>query len=476
MSLFEGEGYPLPLKPELKVLILGEGPLSKKAAQAAVWAGGEPVRPRGELIGFTGWPGNFRAVVKTDQGATVLPLGAVVLALEDEPGGALAPAGGTALSLAQVNPEEDWSGTKTAILSGFWNQAGPGSFGRVLALGLKILEEGGTPFLFAPQAKVAGPGLEADYRRLREQGGLVTRIEAMPRMENEGERVRLTFEDPILDQEATVAVDRVIWDPPPKAPACLESLGAVLCLDQGPDGRPNPDNVLFPAPLTSRAGVFSLSGGGGAEPVEPEQETLLLSDHLRRLFNPQGGMRSAARTAAEKSQCALCLTCLRTCPVQAISWDHGPVVMEAACLNCGQCAAACPAAIIKPLWPEEEALKTLMAEPGQGDLVLACGRINEEILDGLPREAKAVRLSCAGRVGREQLFRLLSLGYQRIVVAACHPGNCRSLSGSERAGTTVRAARAELKELGIDPGIVSYVPLAPHQGKRLYGALGLGGD
>ena len=412
----------------------------------------------------------------TDQGNTVLPLGAVVLALEEEVEETSAPADGAALSLDQVGQEQDWSGSRAALLSGFWSQAGPGSFGRVLALGLEILEKGGTPFLFAPQAKVAGPGLEADYRRLREQGGLVTRIESLPRMENEGQKVRLTFADPILDQEATLAVDKVIWDPPLVAPSWLKELEPVLGLDNGPDGRPNPDNVLFPAPLTCRAGVFSLSGGGGSEPMDPDQELLLLTEHLHRLFNPQGGMRLASRTAAEKNNCALCLTCLRTCPVQAISWDRGPVVMEAACLTCGQCASACPAAIIRPIWPEEAALKEFLAQPGQGDLVLACGRVDEDILAGLPPEVKAVRISCAGRIGLELLFRVLSLGYRKVVVAACHPGNCRSLSGSERARKVVGLAKEELKELGIDPGIVSHVPLAPHQGRRLYGALGLSVD
>ncbi len=471
MSLFEGEGYPLPLKPELKVLILGQGSRAQKAAQAAARAGGEPTRAPGRLTGISGMPGNFKAVFQSEKGTEVLSLGAVVLAYPPRAGEMEGVPEGLDTGLPGEG-QGDWAGAKVALLTGFWNQPGPLSFGRVLDLGLDILEQGGTPFLFAPQAKVAGPGLEEKYRRFREEGGLVTRIDNPPRLERAGDRTRATFEDPVLAQEAGVTLDRVVFDPPLEAPERLEELMQVLGLAGGPDGWPTPDNVLFPAPLTARAGVFALGGAAGADPADLDREADLLAEHLRRLFNPQGGVRSAARTAAQKKECAVCLTCLRTCPVQAIGWDKGPVVMEAACLNCGQCAGVCPAAIIKPLWPEEEAL---LAEPGQGSLVLACGRVNEEILAGLPRAVRAVRLSCAGRVGQELLLRLLALGYERVVVAACHPGNCRSLNGSERAGKVVRAVRAELQELEIDPQVVSYVPLAPHQGRRLYGALGLGG-
>ncbi len=475
MSLFKGEGYPLPLKPELKVLILGQGSLAEKAAQAAARAGGEPIRTRSELVGISGLPGNFRAVLRSDKGSAALSLGAVVLAFDPVAGSLPDWAQGALTDISKGEKEETWTGIWAALMTGFQNQPGPQPFERVLDLGLRILETGGTCFLFTPQAKVAGPGVEDKYRRFRENGGVVTRMDDPPRMEKTGEKVRLTFRDPILAQEAGLTVDRAIWDPPLAAPAGLEALHSVLGLDQGPDGWANPDHVLFPPPLTSRAGVFALGGAGGVDPGDPDQETEFLEEHLRRVFNPGTGLRTAVRTAAEKSECALCLTCLRTCPVQAIGWDRGPVVMEAACLMCGQCAGACPAAIIKPLWPEEEGLNELLAGPGQGDLVLACGRIEEEVLSALPQEVKAVRLSCAGRVGREILFRLLALGYERVVVAACHPGNCRSLTGSERAGRVVETVRAELKELGLDPRVVRYAPLAPHQGQRLYGALGVSG-
>lgn len=470
MSLFQGEGYPLPLKPELRILVLGRGEPAEKAAQAVIRAGGRPVQAPGPMTGISGMPGNFKAVFETGQGTKTVTLGGVVLAyppLAGEAGGAL-----PGLETGLPQGDEDWAGVKVALLTGFWNQSGPAAFGRVLDLGLKILEQGGNPYLFAPQAKVAGDGVEDKYRRFREEGGLVTRIQDPPRLDPAGDKTRAVFRDPILTQDVGVTLDRVILDPPLGAPGELAGAIAVLGLEGGPDGWPAPDNVLFPAPLTSRAGVFALGGGTGPESLDLEAEADLLAEQIRRLFNPEGGIRSAARTASDKRQCAVCLTCLRTCPVQAIGWDKGPVVMESACLNCGQCAAVCPAAIIKPLWPEEETLQELLAQPGQGNLVLACGRIEEEALTGLPQGAKAVRVSCAGRVGMELLLRLLSLGYERVLVAACHPGNCRSLSGSQRAGRVVEAVRAELKELDLDPGAVAYVPLAPHQGGRLLAALG----
>jgi heterodisulfide reductase subunit A len=148
------------------------------------------------------------------------------------------------------------------------------------------------------------------------------------------------------------------------------------------------------------------------------------------------------------------------------------VVLESACLSCGQCAAACPAAIIKPLWEEEEGLQGLLSEPPSSRLVLACSRISQETLAMIPEGVRAVSLSCAGRVSPQVLLALLSHGFGRVVVAACHPGNCRSLTGSARAGQAVAAVREWLEPLGLPPSTVSYVPLAPHQNRRLLGALG----
>ena len=48
--------------------------------------------------------------------------------------------------------------------------------------------------------------------------------------------------------------------------------------------------------------------------------------------------------------CALCMTCLYQCPVQAISLieDVSAVIDEEKCIKCGRCYAACqPGEIVK---------------------------------------------------------------------------------------------------------------------------------
>lgn len=478
MSLFDGEGYPLPLKPERSILVIGEGATARRAAEAVSRAGGRPLilsrraKDGSEMVGqvtnLVGWPGNFRSVIATPDGIREVPVGAVVVAREPSTG-EVDWGGIDSLSLRAVTSGD--LGDRVALMTGFWGEIQPLVFSQMLDLAEVILNQGGTPFLFGPQAKVAAPGLEERYAELRRAGCVVTRVPEVPRLTPSGERVEIAYSDPILAEEVLLTVDRVVHDPPLEAG--LDDLAEALKITPGPDGWPTPDNVLLTAPLTSRAGVFAVGGRLWPDTEDLTAELDLLAQEIRPIVDPQDGQWTAVRLASERRECALCLTCLRTCPMEAIGWDKGPVVLENACLTCGQCAGVCPAAIIKPLWDEETALKSLLADPGEGTLVLACQRINEDVLEALPEEVGVCRLSCAGRISEEVLFRLLAGGYEKVLVAACHDGNCRSLTGSRRAERVVGKVRRELAAMGLEKNLTGFVSLAPHQSGRLLGALGL---
>jgi len=477
VNLFRGEGHPLPLRPEKRVLVIGSGRVEEAAAEAVRRAGGEPVSLKGDLEGLSGLAGGFRVVVNHDGQRRTGRVGAVVLAGTPAPWpgplqGLEELDQGLGLSLRELDREPEAGSGRTALLTGFWSRLSPDSFGLALEAGLRIMAGGGLLFLFTPQAKVAGPGLEELYRELRLRGAVVTRLDRPPALEPAPGKVGLRFLDPILDQEVRLEVERLVFDPPLGVPEEIRAAGLSLDLLAGPDQGPNPDNVLFPPPLTSRAGVFAVGRGLEVKDDRAGEELELLTEELGLLLGSGDRVQTATRLASDRRQCALCLTCLRTCPVQAIGWDSGPVVLESACLSCGQCAAVCPAAVIEPLWEEEEGLKALLLEPGSGRLVLACGRVSPETLARLPEGVRTVRLSCAGRVSPGVLLALLGRGYGRVVVAACHPGNCRSLTGSARAGQVVAEVRDWLSSLGLPASTVSYVPLAPHQHQRLLGALG----
>ncbi|MBW2618913.1 MAG: hydrogenase iron-sulfur subunit, partial [Deltaproteobacteria bacterium] len=448
---------------------IGAGPSALATAETVTRAGGEPflVSPHppqnsspypflaGRLVDLAGWPGGFRAIIEGPQGTCTHPAAGLVLALEmDE-----------ADQTESLEQERD--GGRVALLAGFWSQPPATAFGRVLTASLDLARRGGRVLVFTPHLKVAAPGLEKLYTQARRAGVLFFRLDDPPAMEESPQGLRLAFIDPVLAAPASVEVDRAVSYPPARPSAQMEELSQALNLITDPGGWPALENLLFPAPLTSRAGVWAVGGCGGGEPELLADDLRLLAADLDDLFHPPGQGLRAVRVASQRRECALCLTCLRVCPVGAIGWDDGPVVMESFCLACGQCVGACPATIIQPFWPEEEALARVVHEPGKGRLVLACQRSIEAELPDLPPETKMVRLGCAGRVSEELVWRLLAQGYSQVVVAACHEGNCRSLTGSARARRVVDQVRLNLAHLGMEPEQIIFTTLAPNQTRRL---------
>jgi coenzyme F420-reducing hydrogenase delta subunit len=151
----------------------------------------------------------------------------------------------------------------------------------------------------------------------------------------------------------------------------------------------------------------------------------------------------------------------------------------AACLACGVCAAECPAeAIAPPGWSNAELASALAAglaraaEPKA--VVFACSRSAARAFARLSREGRQwpaglllLPVNCAGRVGSQLVLKALSLGAGGVLVAGCHHGNCRSVSGNLRAELRAGEARRLLEELGLEPERVQTLNLASNQPRRL---------
>lgn len=60
-------------------------------------------------------------------------------------------------------------------------------------------------------------------------------------------------------------------------------------------------------------------------------------------------MSSKRYAQVDKEYCVSCGTCIKACPLQAISVPDGisAVVELARCIGCGLCARECPASVIK---------------------------------------------------------------------------------------------------------------------------------
>lgn len=65
-----------------------------------------------------------------------------------------------------------------------------------------------------------------------------------------------------------------------------------------------------------------------------------------------------------------------------------------------------------------------------------------------------VKLPCSGKVETAMVLQLLEAGSAGVLVLACPKDNCTYVRGSFRAEKRIEAAKAALREAGLDDGLV----------------------
>ena len=151
-----------------------------------------------------------------------------------------------------------------------------------------------------------------------------------------------------------------------------------------------------------------------------------------------------------------------------------------ACWECGLCASVCPQKAITRLFSPEAELRAAVQAAGrplagqapvvaflcQNSPVLAleqAGRLGLQ----LPANVVAIDVPCAGYISQSEVLAALNAGAERVLVAACHEGNCRSLQGSTSARGRVGQVVRDLQALGIDPSRVGFQGVAANEPYRL---------
>jgi heterodisulfide reductase subunit A-like polyferredoxin len=110
-----------------------------------------------------------------------------------------------------------------------------------------------------------------------------------------------------------------------------------------------PDTLWRLATETNREGVFVMGSARSnmdRRGIEADAESLLLS--VRRRSSGLPVVENIAVVDGDK--CVYCLTCVRICPVGAMTrntLERVAMVLEPSCVGCGLCAAECPAEAIQ---------------------------------------------------------------------------------------------------------------------------------
>ena len=217
-------------------------------------------------------------------------------------------------------------------------------------------------------AKVAGGGLEQLYQEARRMGVVMVKYDAFPRIaetavpvtyqadESERRPLELSFTGEQMGADRgpvdmTLAADILVSgeDLLPSDPT--RHTADLLGLEKTLTGFVSADNVFMTPVLTSRRGIFAVGGCRG--PMTLSEISQQADEAALAAF----GILSSAvleivdRVAVvEPDKCALCLTCIRSCPGGAIVVDHernAAGVAPEACQGCGICASECPADAIQ---------------------------------------------------------------------------------------------------------------------------------
>lgn len=190
---------------------------------------------------------------------------------------------------------------------------------------------------------------EALYREAREKGIIFVRFDldhkpTVALKENEG-GLQVVAYDPILQQSIAIQPDFVSLQSA-IIPDGSEEIAKIFHIELDPDGFIAESPLKMRPMETSRPGIFVAGLAhypkDSAESIAQAKGAAVRALEILNKDTVQiGGLIAEVRT----EKCAVCCTCVRTCPfhVPVIDHDLGAAFIDPAlCRGCGMCVAECP--------------------------------------------------------------------------------------------------------------------------------------
>ncbi|MDD5673424.1 MAG: hydrogenase iron-sulfur subunit [Chitinivibrionales bacterium] len=426
--------------------------------------------PESTAASVKGEAGNFKVMVSSQGKTFRLSAGAVVLAAGTNGIGAQNKTGLTlgknliAFSSLLSMIREGKTPKKTAFLLDGAAEQDCATSAAVFSCALLLAQQPKTSStVFCKNARVAAFGMENLYRRARNAGVEVVKYDSLTLQRETAAGIAVITRDTIADKELCDEFETVVYA---DRSADSPRIPSITGLKTAPDGSLQYDNVWLLPAQTNRAGIFTAGASRGiTELREVLNDGLAVAGQVHD-FLRQGQLvasKDAANVDAEK--CALCLTCLRICPVSAISIDtknKAATVSPYECQKCGACAAECPAlAITLPGFSDEQIQKKVGDKPKT--IVFACENSAIPAMQGagkLPASVAVITVPCAGKVDPRAVLQALHKGANKVMVLGCHPESCRYLSGGSRASKRMERLRETLDKAGFNKERVVFGGLA----------------
>ena len=374
--------------------------------------------------------------------------------------------------MAYEPPSNEWF--HAAFLFGLVAESQPAVFARFLDA-IEKLQEHATiqPYVFTRHLKVAASGLERRYRECRERGTLFFKFDhAGPSFESRPDGPVMTFTDPLLRLEMELEPDLLVVDEELLPPTMLEPLFQAIPSFRFAAPFLKPESTRFAGVETAKAGILAVGASRGVfDPDVTRGDIEAVVVTLKRSMQETLQQQLLGPPEVDPGKCTMCLTCVRLCPHGAISFSKQAEANAATCTHCGICAVECPMGAIKlaPVPQQDEILvqvKSGLAHAGVPQKIVAflCSRsaahAMEPVSTQISEELVTIPVACAGTVGLPHILTAFESGAEGVIVAGCFKGNCASIYGTLLAEDRVAQVRGFLREVGIDPGRLLFVPIA----------------
>ncbi|NLM52136.1 MAG: FAD-dependent oxidoreductase [Firmicutes bacterium] len=200
-------------------------------------------------------------------------------------------------------------------------------------------------------------------------------------------------------------------------------------------------------------------------------------DERAALCESRRCMDCAAGAECLDEICAVCLTCLRTCPYDVPHIDENGIftIRNEECQACGLCVGVCPAHAIRfrnyyaqhALEQLEDAVKQAQQD-GAATAVLFCcsyGAFAERtflnyVNNSKPQNLAIVRVPCVAKVEVENILQAFTYGAEAVFIAGCEQEEeCTYHNVAKWAGQRAGRAQEILAEIGLEKERVEYFNL-----------------
>ena len=189
------------------------------------------------------------------------------------------------------------------------------------------------------------------YKEARELGVIFIRfdLESKPKVEQEGDGLKLTIFDPIL-QMPVVLRPELLTLASAILPNSVEKLGEIFKVPRNAEGFLNEAHAkLRPVDLPSD-GIFLAGLTHYPKPIDESIAQAMAAAGRAATFLAKDQVEVGGIVAVvDQDKCAVCLTCVRTCPFNVPVIDYtadAAYIDPAKCQGCGICPSECPAKAI----------------------------------------------------------------------------------------------------------------------------------